>query len=91
MGACAIILTEKSRRSKIESLSSSVSITSLALNIEFTMAAVNTLPRKLWEHPNPESTQMAQFQQELERSTGKKFEVNCRPSLVKHRLDSISP
>jgi len=25
----------------------------------------NTVPRKLWEHPNPESTLMHQFMQEL--------------------------
>lgn len=31
------------------------------------------LPRKLWEHPNPEATQMMGFQRALERSTKQKF------------------
>ncbi|KAJ5272960.1 Acetoacetyl-CoA synthetase [Penicillium angulare] len=31
------------------------------------------IPRKLWEHPSPESTTMGQFRQELERSTTQRF------------------
>jgi hypothetical protein len=38
--------------------------------------AATPLPRKLWEHPDPESTQMGQFRRELERSTGRKFDVS---------------
>lgn len=34
-----------------------------------------TTPRKLWEHPSPEFTEMARFQAELERSTDQKFKV----------------
>ncbi|KAJ5639056.1 uncharacterized protein N7484_006918 [Penicillium longicatenatum] len=33
-------------------------------------------PRKLWEHPNPESTTMGRFRHELERSTGRRFNRN---------------
>ncbi|KAJ5087315.1 Acetoacetyl-CoA synthetase [Penicillium angulare] len=38
------------------------------------MAAVPT-PRKLWEHPNPESTTMGQFRRELERATSQRFKT----------------
>ncbi|KAJ5391160.1 hypothetical protein N7509_006650 [Penicillium cosmopolitanum] len=31
------------------------------------------VPRKLWEHPSPESTQMSRFRTELELSVGRKF------------------
>ncbi|KAJ5730399.1 AMP-dependent synthetase/ligase [Penicillium malachiteum] len=31
------------------------------------------IPRKLWEHPDPESTAMAQFRRDLEQSTGKQL------------------
>ncbi|EKV07039.1 Acetoacetyl-CoA synthase [Penicillium digitatum PHI26] len=33
-----------------------------------------SLPRKLWQHPAPESTEMGQFQRDLEKSTGRKFD-----------------
>lgn len=35
-----------------------------------------SLPRKLWQHPAPESTEMGQFQRDLEKSTGRKFDVS---------------
>lgn len=40
------------------------------------MAPEYQIPRKLWEHPNPESTQMWQFMRSLERSSGTKFPVS---------------
>jgi len=35
-----------------------------------------SIPRKLWEHPDPESTRMGHFRQQLEKSTGQKFSVS---------------
>ncbi|KAJ5544512.1 AMP-dependent synthetase/ligase [Penicillium sp. DV-2018c] len=35
---------------------------------------MTSLPRKLWQHPSPESTQMGYFQRDLEKSTGRKFD-----------------
>ncbi|KAJ9490315.1 hypothetical protein VN97_g2975 [Penicillium thymicola] len=35
---------------------------------------MTSLPRKIWEHPAPESTQMGHFQRDLEKSTGRKFD-----------------
>ncbi|KAB8264801.1 hypothetical protein BDV32DRAFT_160208 [Aspergillus pseudonomiae] len=32
-------------------------------------------PRKLWEHPDPESTQMGQFRRALEKHTGQHFQT----------------
>ncbi|KAJ6111801.1 acetoacetyl-CoA synthase [Penicillium sp. IBT 18751x] len=37
------------------------------------MSAYTAISRKLWEHPNPESTAMAQFKQSLEQSKGVKL------------------
>ncbi|KAF7714558.1 Acetoacetyl-CoA synthetase [Penicillium ucsense] len=37
--------------------------------------ATTSLPRKLWEHYDPEFTKMGQFRRQLEKSTGKKFET----------------
>lgn len=37
---------------------------------------MTSLPRKLWQHPAPESTQMGRFQRDLEKSTGHKFDVS---------------
>lgn len=34
------------------------------------MAATTTTPRKLWEHPSPESTQMGMFKLRLEKDKG---------------------
>jgi acetoacetyl-CoA synthetase len=34
------------------------------------MASTSDLPRKLWEHPNPQSTQMWAFKTELEKEKG---------------------
>lgn len=39
------------------------------------MAAV-PLPRKLWEHPDPESTAMGRFKRELQLETGRRFDVS---------------
>lgn len=41
------------------------------------MAEELPIPRKLWEHPNPQSTEMWKFKTSLEKSLGRKFEV-CR-------------
>lgn len=35
----------------------------------------STLPRKLWEHPNPQSTQMWAFKKTLEEQKGLDFPV----------------
>ncbi|KAJ5505281.1 AMP-dependent synthetase/ligase [Penicillium expansum] len=35
---------------------------------------MTSLPRKIWQHPAPESTQMGHFQRDLEKSTGRKFD-----------------
>ncbi|KAJ5679875.1 Acetoacetyl-CoA synthetase [Penicillium macrosclerotiorum] len=35
--------------------------------------AVPSIPRKLWQHPDPESTQMGRFRRDLEHATGKQF------------------
>ncbi|EXJ93583.1 acetoacetate-CoA ligase [Capronia coronata CBS 617.96] len=34
----------------------------------------HSIPRKLWEHPDPKSTQMWKFKTSLENATGRKFE-----------------
>ncbi|CAL5874308.1 uncharacterized protein PFLUO_LOCUS8603 [Penicillium psychrofluorescens] len=34
----------------------------------------SSIPRKLWQHPSPESTQMAHFQRELTKAVGQKFD-----------------
>jgi acetoacetyl-CoA synthetase len=38
---------------------------------------VASLPRKLWQHPDPESTSMGRFQRELQQATGRKFDVRA--------------
>lgn len=40
------------------------------------------IPRKLWEHPNPESTTMGKFRRELERATGQRFNVRTRTNIT---------
>ncbi|KAJ5296131.1 hypothetical protein PENANT_c021G01336 [Penicillium antarcticum] len=35
---------------------------------------MTAVPRKLWEHPDPDSTKMGQFRRALEKSTGQKLE-----------------
>lgn len=37
--------------------------------------AAVALPRKLWEHPDPESTQMWKFMQEVNRKSGRGLKV----------------
>lgn len=37
------------------------------------MSAYSAVPRKLWEHPNPESTEIAQFKKSLEQAKGVKL------------------
>ncbi|KAJ5769579.1 Acetoacetyl-CoA synthetase [Penicillium odoratum] len=39
-----------------------------------------SIPRKLWEHPNPDSTTMGRFRRELEQSTGQRFNVRLQLS-----------
>lgn len=34
------------------------------------------LPRKLWEHPDPESTQMYKFMHEVNRKSGRDLQVS---------------
>jgi hypothetical protein len=42
---------------------------------ETTMAAIVDTPRKLWEHPSPQSTRMGIFKAKIERSKAVKFAV----------------
>lgn len=35
---------------------------------------INTIPRKLWEHPNPTSTEVWKFKQSVERKTSQTFQ-----------------
>ncbi|KAJ5396685.1 acetoacetyl-CoA synthase [Penicillium cosmopolitanum] len=37
------------------------------------MSAYTSIPRKLWEHPNPEATAMAEFKRSLEKTKGVKL------------------
>ena len=37
--------------------------------------AVST-PRKLWQHPDPDSTAMGRFRKELERASGQQLKVH---------------
>ena len=39
------------------------------------MAEEYPIPRKLWEHPNPKSTEMWKFKTSLEKATGRSFKV----------------
>lgn len=39
----------------------------------------NKLPRKLWEHPDPKSTAMWKFMQDLNRSHGLTLDVSLVP------------
>ena len=36
---------------------------------------VNKVPRKLWEHPNVQSTALWKFKEALERESGQRFQV----------------
>lgn len=42
------------------------------------MATITTedLPRKLWEHPDPKSTQMWKLMQEVNRKSGRNLQVS---------------
>jgi hypothetical protein len=40
-----------------------------------------SLPRKLWEHPDPDSTAMGQFKRDLQQATGRNFDVSAFDSL----------
>jgi len=44
------------------------------------------VPRKLWEHPNPESTLMYKFMQELNRKHELQLKVT---SAIRHSLTSL--
>ena len=55
-------------------------------------------PRKLWEHPHPETTQLWKFKTSLEKKLGHTFEVGITFSLTlkfetlaKHHERSIRP
>ncbi|KAK6373856.1 hypothetical protein LTS17_007825 [Exophiala oligosperma] len=52
------------------------------------MASGEVIPRKLWEHHNPESTQMWKFLKSMEKVTGSKF-PNYE-DLYKYSRDNIS-
>lgn len=39
---------------------------------------VDVLPRKLWEHPSPETTQMGVFKSRLEKAKGIKLAVRTK-------------
>jgi len=44
------------------------------------------LPRKLWEHPNPEATNMGRFRRALEERTGVRFAVSSLSDLYLDRI-----
>jgi acetoacetyl-CoA synthetase len=39
-----------------------------------------SVPRKLWEHPNPENTNLGRFRRKLENAKGLKFPVRATNS-----------
>jgi hypothetical protein len=39
-------------------------------------ATEHPIPRKLWEHPNPDNTHMGRFRTKLERDKNLKFPVS---------------
>ena len=39
------------------------------------MASPSVVPRKLWEHPNPEATNMAQFMRDVNKKRGLNLKV----------------
>jgi len=39
------------------------------------MASPSVMPRKLWEHPNPDSTNMAQFMRDVNQKRGTNLKV----------------
>jgi hypothetical protein len=39
------------------------------------MASPSVMPRKLWEHPNPEATNMAQFMRDVNRQRNLNLKV----------------
>lgn len=46
------------------------------------------VPRKLWEHPDPESTNLGKFRRKLENKTGLKFPVSFfYPAIAKAELN----
>jgi acetoacetyl-CoA synthetase len=47
------------------------------------MVALVDVPRKLWEHPSPESTQMGVFKSRLEKAKGVNLAV--RNALISKR------
>lgn len=49
------------------------------------------VPRKLWEHPEPKSTLMYEFMQDINRKSGQRLEVRDiaffdRPYLILYRF-----
>lgn len=44
--------------------------------------STHPIPRKLWEHPDPESTNMGKFRRALEKHTGLSFAVSLILSLM---------
>jgi hypothetical protein len=47
----------------------------IVLSSKNPMASTSDLPRKLWEHPDPQSTQMWAFKSELEKEKGLQLPV----------------
>lgn len=44
--------------------------------IKMSGTQIATIPRKLWEHPNPKSTQMWQFMQEVNEQSNRDLKVS---------------
>lgn len=47
------------------------------------------LPRKLWEHPDPKSTQLWKFMQEVNRKSGRNLQVRNSPEFVHTNFGSV--
>ena len=58
-------------------------------SFDFTAMAVPSIPRKLWQHPDPESTQMGRFRRDLERATGKQFNVSGFDAIYPIQLSGL--
>jgi hypothetical protein len=46
------------------------------------MASPSVMPRKLWEHPNPEATNMAQFMRDVNRQRNLNLKVLITPEIL---------
>lgn len=50
-----------------------------------------SLPRKLWEHPNPEGTRMGVFRRKLEKTKGVQLPVSVPVISKRRRVGGVTP